>query len=494
MVKRLVAEILAVLVLLLFSGCGTGDDPAVTIDSLVNTETEKETNDINYTCELSNDLDYHEEEVNFLYVNKAGRSDELVSKKLSGGTVSDAVYERNIMIGTRLNVRLVFDACESDGEVQEAVRRAVSAGDTTLDVISIGTYGAMTPSVEGLFLDLNSLEHINLAKYYWSQDFNNMMTFTSENKQFVATSPAALSLFRLTYLTIYNRGLLNDRGIDDLFETVMDGNWTLEFQNKLISDTWVDLDGNGAPSDNDFYGLITGNVVSADAYAVASNIHLVDKDENGFLVYQDDELDNLVDMAEKVSALYNNQGSFISKIDDIGYYSIIEKFVQNQGLMATTQFLSLENYVDSLSELSYGIAPMPKLHKAQERYYTYVQDQVSCFGVSSAISDTEEQSMLSAVMEALAYYSNEIVRPAYYDSALSLRYMQDPQSRDVLDMMFETIAFDYCYATGVGGIRDEMRGALSSTNPAIVSKVKRWKRNAERNLETINDSLEKLDN
>mgnify|MGYP002520351618 CR=1 FL=1 len=94
-----------------------------------------------------------------------------------------------------------------------------------------------------------------------------------------------------------------------------------------------------------------------------------------------------------------------------------------------------------------------KLTKEQAAYQTYVQDQVSSFGISAAISNEDRQSMLSAVMEDIAYRSNEIVRPAYYESALSLRFMQDPQSRDILGTMFETIAFDYTYATGIGDVR-----------------------------------------
>ena len=100
--------------------------------------------------------------------------------------------------------------------------------------------------------------------------------------------------------------------------------------------------------------------------------------------------------------------------------------------------------------------------------------------------------MLSAVMESMAYHSNEIVRPAYYDSALSLRFMQDPQSRDILGTMFETIAFDYCYVTGIGSIRETMRSMLPSKKLAIASRAKSWERTVNKLLEKDNQSLDKL--
>ena len=162
--------------------------------------------------------------------------------------------------------------------------------------------------------------------------------------------------------------------------------------------------------------------------------------------------------------------------------------------MATTQFLSVETYIEALAEMTYGIVPMPKLTKEQDEYQTYVQDQVSAFGISAAIGDEDRQSMLGAVMEALAYNSYKIVRPAYYDSALSLRFMQDPQSRAILDTMFETIAFDYVYATGLGDIRGTMRTLLPSKNPAVASRAKGWEKTINRLLERENKSIEKLEN
>ena len=160
--------------------------------------------------------------------------------------------------------------------------------------------------------------------------------------------------------------------------------------------------------------------------------------------------------------------------------------------MATTQFLSIETNIGPLSEFSYGIVPMPKLSKDQADYQTYVQDQVTAFGISAAIGNEDRQSMLSAVMEDIAYRSNEIVRPAYYESALSLRFMQDPQSRDILGTMFETIAFDYAYVTGVGDIRGSLRSMLPAKKLAVASRAKAWERSVNKLLEKDNEALDKL--
>ncbi len=494
-VVKWLALVLAALMLLSLTACGTGEDGPEGNDSASHAQSEADTADQNYVCDLPAELDYKGEEVNILYVKKSGREDELISEALGNGVISDAVYERNLKVETELGVSLAFNDYTDDTVAQAAINTAVQAGDRTLDIFVIGTYCGITPAISGCYLNLGTLEYIDLSKHYWSQDYNNMMTFTSDNKQFLATSPAALSLFRLTYLTIFNRDLFAERKIPDLYETVKNGDWTFEYQLSLIEDTWVDTDGDGKTSKEDFYGFITGSCISADAYCVASNIHLVSRDEDGYLAYNN-QLDALVDMTEKVNALYINQGSYVFQgqpEDDIGLHFIIEKFAEGQGLMATTQFLSIETHIGPLSEFSYGIVPMPKLSKDQPAYHTYVQDQVSSFGISAAIGNEDRQSMLSAVMEAIAYHSNEIVRPAYYDSALSLRFMQDPQSRDILNTMFETISFDYTYATGIGDVRGSMRNILPSKKmPAIASRVKGWERNITKQLDKDNAAIDKL--
>ncbi len=494
--KRCTALLLALLMLLPLAACGLSEEGEVTT-APSNSNEEADTSDPNYVCDLPAELDYNNEEINFLVVMKSGREDELISEEnLGNGNISDAVYERNIKVETELGVKFNFVDYVDDTTAQAAINTAVKGGDRTLDIFVIGTYCGITPAVSGCYLNLANLEYIDLSKHYWSQDYNEMMTLTSERKQFLATSPAAISLFRLTYLTIFNRDLFTERKIPDLYETVHNGDWTFEYQLSLIEDTWVDTDGDGKTSKDDFYGFITGTCISADAYAVASDIHLVSCDEDGYLAFNSDKQEKLIDMAEKVNALYTNEGTYSFQgqpQDDIGLHFIIEKFSEQQGLMATTQFLSIETYINELSGFNYGIVPMPKLTKEQADYQTYVQDQVSSFGISAAIGDENRQSMLSAVMEAIAYYSNVIVRPAYYENSLSLRFMNDPQSRDILNTMFETIAFDYTYATGIGDVRGAMRTILPSRKmPAISSRFKAWEKSIKKQLERENEAIEKL--
>ena len=489
---RLLSLMLAALTLLSLFACADGETPDdVTDTQATEAGTEAETADTSYACDLPDGLSYGTE-INYLYTIAAQRDDELVSEDYGLGVISDSVYERNAAVSEKLGVTLAFTGRPTDVDAVSALAGFVQAGDTSIDIASIGTYSIMTPVLAGNFLNLRGLSNIDLSKLYWNQSYNEMMTFTSDNLQFVATSPTAISMFRDGYLTIFNRDKFKDLQIPDLYETVRNGDWTLEYQYNLIQDVYTDSNGDGKRDINDFYGLYVGNVTDMDVYAVSSDIHMVVRDEYGDLVYDADSFEKMVDMSEKVSLLCNASGTYLVNSFSEGFDVPVEQFTQGKSLMATTMFGLIETNIEDLADISYGIAPIPKLTKEQANYGTYIQDQVSGFGISASIGDEERQDVLGAVMEAMSYYSYVLVRPAYYDVALSLRFMQDPESKAILDTMFESISFDYTYVTSLGGVRDSMRSTISSPRPSIASQATKWQRTIENALKQQSKAFEKL--
>ena len=484
--KRLAAGLLAGLLLLPFASCATENEQDDQGTVATGTVLEEETLDPNYVCDLPESMNFDKTTVSMLYPDN--RKDEMISETLGkDGSIADSVYERNLAVESRLNIKLEFVDRGDHVSTANAISTLVRSGDDSIQLFSVGTYVCMDQVLAGCYQDLNRLENVDLTKYYWSQNFNETMTMTTENFQFVAISPMALSMFRLGYLTLFNRTLFAERSIPDLYETVDNGQWTMEYQRKIAADQWFDKDGNGARSEGDFYGFLTDKLIRVDGYAVAADIHLIQRDETGYMVYNSDRLDRFILMTEEASKLYNVEGTYA-----FANSGVIQKFIKEEGLMGTVMFDELESQIEGLTEITYGIAPLPKLTVEQPDYHTYIQDSVSCFGVSSAISDDKKKEMLGATMEALAYYSYAIVRPAYYDNALSLRFMQDPESRYVLDMMFETFSFDYCYVTGIAGIRDDMREIIPASNPSIASHIKIWEKGIKNQMNKEKRYLDRL--
>ena len=104
--------------------------------------------------------------------------------------------------------------------------------------------------------------------------------------------------------------------------------------------------------------------------------------------------------------------------------------------------------------------------------------------------------MLAAVLEAMAYHSHILVRPAYYEVTLSSRYMQDPQSKEILDLIFDSLYFDFSSTCSnlvpACVIRDLLRPILSGKKNTVSSSTRSWERTVQRTLDKYNKSLAEL--
>ncbi len=499
--KKWLSLILAGLMLLSVTACGNAnEDPTDTKAPGESDTGEQETEDRSYMHDLPDDLDYGDEVIHILYADSNGRGDELVDDG-SESVVSVAVHDRNLLVQDQLKVVLEMFPESDSTAVVNAMKQDINSGSGDYDIVANGTYLSVQPAMEGYYVNLTPLENIDTSKSYWTQGYNDMVTFTDANMQFLASGPIAISMFRYMFFTIYNKQLFENNGLTDLYEVVKNNEWTLDYQYSVLADHSEDVDGNGVYDDKDFYGFVTGDIISVDPYAVATDVHLINKDaETGMLRFNTEDVARLVDVCDKVQKIYNDQSTYVYSTatkDDVQHNFIISHFGEGRALMATTLFWQLELNFDNLSQLSYGIAPMPKFDTLQETYNSYVQDQVTCFGISAVVGDTERQEMCAAVLESMAYHSNRLVRPAYYETALSDRYMQDPQSGEVLEMIFDTLRFDFsssCSNIFTGCvIRDNLRPILSGSSNTISSSATGWAKNIDRTLERkYNTKLEEM--
>lgn len=498
--KRLICLLMAMLLLLTTVGCATtddgGDDPNAGKESSNHAASDGE--DPDYVCDLPNDLNYKNAEIGILYANVIGRDDELVSEN-NGGVVSSAVHERNVLVEEALKVKLKFHPEKDDTEVVHAMDKDISGGMGEHQIVVNGTYLSVRPAISGNYLNLSALENIDTSKKYWTQGYNEMVTFTDENMQFLATGATAIFMYRYMYATLYNKTLFGNHKIPDLYETVVAGDWTMDYQYKILNDIFVEVDGKDGKTEGDYYGFVSGDLISVDPYTVASDVHVIIKDKGtNELAWNDNAISELSDLCDKVQLLYNAPFTYIYSGVEYDYPEknyIIQHFADERAVMVTAMFVKLEKNFEDLGKLSYGVAPMPKFDKNQDRYYSYVQDQVSSFGISSVISKEDEQEMLAAVLESMAYHSYRLVRPAYYETALSERYMQDPQSVEILDTIFDTMYFDFsstCSNIFTCVIRDKLRPLYSASTNTISSSTNSWKRTIQRDLRRHNESLEKL--
>ena len=91
-------------------------------------------------------------------------------------------------------------------------------------------------------------------------------------------------------------------------------------------------------------------------------------------------------------------------------------------------------------EDEFTVIPMPKLDEVQE-YRTHVQDQYTSLAVATTVAP-DRQPLIGAFMEVLASESYYTVYNAYYETALSNKYLQNEESLEMLHLIYDSVSID----------------------------------------------------
>ena len=491
--KKFLAALLAGLMLLSVVSCAeNGEDQVNTNDTDASSgKAEDETVDMSYTDELP-ELNFNDEIIHVLGSGQVGAQDELFSEGLNNELINDTVYERNRTVEKRLGVKLdvLADGGNDSFYVSNKISNLVTTGTDEYQLVTVPSYVAVKQIVKGEYLDLSDVEHIDLDKHYWSQGYNKMASW-GDGHQFMASGSAALTLFRYMYVTLYNKDILKERQLEDPFEAVQNGDWTLDYQTALTEGVYEDENGNGKVDSKDMFGFVSGNGTSSDCHWIACRATVLSKDEDGYIIY-DPDVERITAAVDKVLALYYRSCCYINVTDSTYENSIIDMFAEGRAFMANAMITKLEV---SMREFSgdYGILPIAKLDKEQPEYLTCVQDQVSAFMLPCTVPEGK-QEMMGALMECIASESYKTVVDAYYNTALSYRYLNNPESKIMLDLIYDSVSLEIAqiYTEAAGNFLSTMRGMVSGKRNSAASSFKKQSRSMDKAVEKLNNAYEKI--
>jgi len=447
---------------------------------------------------LPDDLDFGGAEFRILHRNGDnglyGDGDvfevEVFAEAENGDIINDAIYKRNKLVEERLNIKItpigIIDASWNKAyDFFKYIQRSVSAGDDEFDVV-LG-YAALMPqyAMQGLFFDVNSFPHIDYDKTWWSQNFMDEMSIGG--KCYLLEGDYALSLLARAMCVYYNKDYAKDLGIENLYQTVLNGDWTIDKIGEISKSAYIDLNGNGIKDDGDRFGttITIGTYIDNLWFAFDQPVTIMDSD--GFPVLAA----NTAKMAEMVSKtydfLYNNEG-VNALVENLEFeLASLNNFSAGNTLFWTNTLY--KNVMLRATETDYGILPYPKWDKAQERYMTGAQDNFSIIAIPVTCSNKE---LVGASLEALAAESYRSVTPAYYEIALKTKYLRDDESAMMLDIIRDGLSFNFgAYHTdSIGDLRLQYRFLMGNKQSDWVSTYEKKENQYQKGLEkTIENYL-----
>ncbi len=400
----------------------------------------------------------------FMTKNNATWSDwkesSVWSEGMNGEVLNDAVFERNNYVEETYNIEFVEYGPDS-GKLSSEAANAVTAGDATYDVIMPPLNVAGELLKKGYLQDLTQVDNLNLEQKWW--DERSIADLSIAHKLYMVSGDLSTLNHDATWCTMINLQLIDDYDLKKPYEYVANDEWNFDTYKTMCATASRDLDGDGDFDSDDAIANLTQNE-NATAMLVTFGYHLIDKDENDLPIFTldgDERVDKILrDVSEfmndkTVSLNYHQYGS-------LGYHLLTTKmFEENRGLFWITNLQMVIRLREM--ETDFGIAPCPKYDEAQENYRNVVWFVGSYATIPVSVADPAESGF---ILEALAAKSREILRPAYYEVALSMKYLRDEESVTMLDLVIDNRAYEleHAFSFGASGAVESI--VLNGKDPA----------------------------
>jgi ABC-type glycerol-3-phosphate transport system substrate-binding protein len=477
----------AIFMSVILSSCQSGKETLGKDSKAVDTTAEvTETSRANIPDNLP-PLDFEGETITIHVRGDEDSLSEVYTDIMTGSIVNDAIYERNMKVEERLNVKIEVFAAEVweryDSSITQ-LKASIAAGDEAFDIVAGWSARIPLISMEGLLYNLIGLNYLDLDQPWWNQSCNEELLIAG--KLYFITGDIAKSYLSAMQMYLFNKKLAEDNKVENLYDVVREYRWTIDYVDRLIKDMYHDFNGNGEVDSGDSFGLVTATWNYADAYMQSFRISMMSRDENGMPVLNVDE-ERMASCVEKVyNLLWGNQGC----TTDTDGGPQFEIFIGDRALLTTVRVMELESTFNQM-ESDYGVLPFPMFDENQKQYGTRIQDALSIWCIPV---DIKKPEISAAVLEALAAESYRKVTPAYYDVVLKNRYSRDEDTAEMIDLIRSSalINFESIFNEAIGNPWFVMRNLINEKKNNFASYWASNKKVVETQLKKVVEEIQKI--
>ncbi len=370
-----------------------------------------------------------------------------------------ALYERGVAVEELLNVTVTMVQDDLGSDIYSLMKTDVDAGTTNYDIVFNNMGYSCTATGAGLCYNIDEIEYIDLTKSWWNTDCTEQLALGGNH--YMIAGDIAVNDKECIWVVYFLTDLIEQNNLESPYDLVNNNEWTWDKMMQMADTADRDENGNGTRDSGDIYGLCTHSENYAASWESAG-LKLITLDSTGYPTVSWGT-DEFVEIYEEIQEIMDN--SDVVSADDVDFIST--SLEQGQTLFGTEVIAFAMEYRES--EYDFGIVPYPKYSSDIDRYYSYIAYNASVMTVELTHGDTE---FVGIVTEALAYYGQEYLTPAYYEVQLQSRFSRDEESAAMLDIIFEYRCYDLGVFFDWGSAKTSLStsGASPSTLYASLSK------------------------
>ena len=433
--------------------------------------------------------DFDEAEFKFLHYgsNAVDYTDEYIwSENFTGGAIGDAVIERNQLVEDKYNVVVTAEEC--GGPIGEATKR-MQAGQCDFDVIYEWGIRTKNAALDSMFYDALDFTDVDMSRSYWVPSANESLTVGGH--LFIFTNMVTMNSLSWADMVYFNKNLMDKLNFDYPYDHVDAGTWTYDLVIEMCTEAEEDVNGDGEMGVEDQFGGFAGHgILGALCSAPLTQ-------DNGDGTY------TVITYTEGMVAAYNQYAKKLASIEHLDYEDVWEAGVdisqfesKHKGarfyLFGEDHQLFMGGSIDMSAEFTnmqsdYGVVPSP-VNKAGDEYSCGVDANCPIFSMPVQLEDPE---MAAIVFDYMAYESERLLLPAYFETTIKTKRMEDVRDYEMLDIVRSTVKYDwtgvYMWDSELAGMRNAM---LTSGN--FKSVAARLGPKCQKELDDIVAKLEEI--
>ncbi|MCL2813684.1 MAG: hypothetical protein FWD23_03700 [Oscillospiraceae bacterium] len=407
-----------------------------------------------------------------------------------GEVLNDAVYRRNQQIQSRFNVTFKADDIEDSAEASIGfITKNVQSGEDAYDMYMLLDRNAHVAASKGLLYPFDDIPHIDLSKPYWLPEMNSYITIGGRLPW--AFSDEVLSLLENLNAVYFNKKMVQDLGLGDIYAMVKSGEWTIDKFFEFAKAGIKNVSGNDKMTADDYWGIVSQNDHLYPNIWISAGINLVEKDKGDIPYFNAAGNEKFFGLASKVTdimntykeGMYLNVYGTIKLSEGVGPDAKCAFFKKGQALFSVGNIQEMVRLRDM--EDDFGVVPFPKYDAQQPRYHSRIEA-----GRPFVIPATNQRPEIAgAVMEAMACETRNTVFTAYYEYSLQNKFSRDPDTVEMLDLIRESAAYDICDTIWCTPIRSPLTEIFASGKDTFVSWVDKNEDKIAKNINKLVDEI-----
>lgn len=457
----------------------TSEDTSEDTSAETNDATESETAEI----ETSGEADRKGKEFRILSATRspAGMASSncfLEGEQNTAGTINEAVHERNTAVELELDVALTFSHADADkSDIQSEIKRLVMSGTDAYDLVVSELLPFASLANDGTFRNILSSEFTGFDfenKPYWYKEYMDDLRLVN-GYEYLLAGDFFIDVLRSAHLLLFNKEMYRDhcrRDPGEIFEWVLNYEWTYEKLNGIITDMYLDKNGNSRRDYGDRWGLSISDLRSAKiGFSVSADPGLVSRGEDGTPRIVLGDTSRMADLTQRLSLLLFNSSCYIS---DAAGGNSLRDFTEGSALLCEGHWLgSLENTALLDMKEGAGVLPYPQLYASDKRYITATSNTAN---VGAVLLTAKDEAFISTVIQALSHETASRLIPKYYRDALKLRYDADPYTAGMIRILHDNIGGSFMLAYGNQAI-DGSGNPVGTVSESVTGGIKRYNTN-----------------